>query len=166
MFLWTFGLSPPDASACCSDAAFAAYSAASCRSEVMLWTKRYPEDPAPRGLAGQELGTLERQKGKKKITLFSNKTHGSYFLRYRKALKLLRSIHALNLFLPSWLIQSTERWEINTNNQKQSENNVEFLQILTPLPPSHDHKKTVSKHWTASLYMVLRQIYTEIGMNN
>lgn len=66
MFVWTFGLSPPDASACCSDAAFAAYSAASCRSEVMLWTKRYPEDPAPRGLAGQELGTLERQKKKKK----------------------------------------------------------------------------------------------------
>ena len=30
----TLGLSPPDASACCSEAAFAANSAASCRSEV------------------------------------------------------------------------------------------------------------------------------------
>lgn len=30
----TLGLSPPDVSACCSEAAFAANSAASCRSEV------------------------------------------------------------------------------------------------------------------------------------
>lgn len=36
----TLGLSPPDASACCSEAAFAANSAASCRSEVTFWTKR------------------------------------------------------------------------------------------------------------------------------
>lgn len=36
----TLGLSPPDVSACCSEAAFAANSAASCRSEVTFWTKR------------------------------------------------------------------------------------------------------------------------------
>lgn len=94
MFVWTFGLSPPDASACCSEAAFAAYSAASCRSEVMLWTKRYPEDPAPRGLAGQELGTLEKQKKPKINTVvisFISKARSCYSPRYSKALWSWRS---------------------------------------------------------------------------
>lgn len=69
----TLGLSPPaDSPLCslppplcstmlrlCSETALAAYSAAKWRSEVTLRPKRYPDDPAPRGLAGQELGTLE-----------------------------------------------------------------------------------------------------------
>lgn len=56
----TLGLSPPVASVRCSDTALAANSAASWRSEVMLRPYRYPEEPAPRGLTGQELGTLCR----------------------------------------------------------------------------------------------------------
>lgn len=60
----TLGLSPPVASVRCSDTALAAYSAASWRSDVMLRPYLYPEEPAPRGLAGQELGTLGREETK------------------------------------------------------------------------------------------------------
>lgn len=120
MIVWTFGLSPPDASACCSDAAFAAYSAASCRSEVMLWTKRYPEDPAPRGLAGQELGTLERQNKPKINTVvisFITKARSSYSRRYSKALWSWRS-RCNGLTFALWLIQSPDRLRKKSTRDK------------------------------------------------
>lgn len=51
----TFGLSPPDASLSFSDCEL---SAIRCKSDGITRPILYPEEPAPRGLDGQEFAAL------------------------------------------------------------------------------------------------------------
>lgn len=53
--MFTFGLSPPDASLSFSDCEL---SAIKCRSDGITRLILYPEEPAPRGLDGQEFAAL------------------------------------------------------------------------------------------------------------